>query len=57
MNIKDEQLTGKNTQIRNEEEIKKAINSLKKLREYNVENVITYHSCHSTTIPIKKLKN
>ena len=43
MNIEDGQLIGKNTPIMNEEEIKKAINSLKKLMEYDVENVITYH--------------
>ncbi len=44
MNIKNRQLTGNNTQIMNEEEeIKKAINSPKKLMEYDVENVITYH--------------
>lgn len=43
MNLEDKQLIGKNTQIINEEEIKKAINSLKKLMEYNVENVISYH--------------
>ncbi|HEX3013875.1 MAG TPA: hypothetical protein VHO92_06365 [Methanobacterium sp.] len=44
MNIKNGQLTGNNTQIMNEEEeIKKAINSPKKLMEYDVENVITYH--------------
>ena len=43
MNIEDGQLIGKNTPIMNEEEIKKVISSLKKLIEYNVENVITYH--------------
>ena len=43
MNIEDGQLIGKNTLIMNEEEIKKVISSLKKLIEYNVENVITYH--------------
>ena len=43
MNIEDGQLIGKNTPIMNEEEIKKAINSLKKLIEYDVENVISYH--------------
>ena len=43
MNIEDRQLTGKNTQIMNEEEIKKAINFLKKLMEYYIGNVITYH--------------
>jgi hypothetical protein len=43
MNIEDGQLIGKNTQIMNEKEIKKAINSIKKLMEYNVENVTTYH--------------
>ena len=43
MNIKNGHLTGNNTQILNEE-IKKAINSLKKLMEYDIENVITYHS-------------
>ena len=43
MNIEDGQLIGKNTPIMNEEEIKKAINSLKKLMEYDVENVISYH--------------
>lgn len=42
MNIEDGQLIEKNTQIMNEE-IKKAINSLKKLIEYDVENVISYH--------------
>ena len=38
MNIEDGQLIGKNTPIMNEEEIKKAINSLKKLMEYDVDN-------------------
>ena len=42
MNIKDGQLIGKNTQIINEEETKKASNSIK-LMEYNIENVIYYH--------------
>lgn len=42
MNINNGQLIEKNTQIMNEKEIKKAINSLK-LMEYNVENVISYH--------------
>ena len=40
MNIDDGQLIEKNTQIMNEEEIKKAINSFKV--EYNIENVISY---------------
>lgn len=43
MNIDNGQLIGKNTPIINEEEIKKAINSIKKLMEYDVENMITYH--------------
>ena len=42
MNIENGQLTGKNTKIMNEE-IKKAINSLKKVMEYYIGNVITYH--------------
>ncbi len=41
MNIEDGQLIGKNTQIINEEI--KAINSLKKLMEHDVENMISYH--------------
>ena len=41
MNIDDGQLIEKNTQIMNEEEIKKAINSFK--LEYNIKNVISYH--------------
>lgn len=45
MNIEYGQLIGKNIQIMNEKEIKKAINSLKKLMEYDFENVITYHGC------------
>jgi len=42
MNIEDGQLIEKNTQIMNEEETKKASNSIK-LMEYNIENVIYYH--------------
>jgi hypothetical protein len=36
MNIKDGQLIGNNTQIMNEEEIKKAIKSLKKFRLFSL---------------------
>jgi hypothetical protein len=43
MNIEDGQLIGKKTQIIDEKEIKKTINSLKKLMEYDFENVISYH--------------
>ena len=43
MNIEDGQLIGNNTKIMNEEEIKKAIISLKKFMKYEVENLITYH--------------
>ena len=56
MNIKDGQLIGNNTQIMNEEEIKKAIISLKKFMKYEVENLITYHEVLSTTIPNLKIK-
>ena len=43
MNIEDGQLFGNNTQIMNEDEIKKDIKSLKKFMEYDIENLITYH--------------
>jgi hypothetical protein len=56
MNIKDGQLTGKNTQIMNEEEIKKVINSLKKFMEYDVENLITYYGGPFHDNPNKKIK-
>jgi hypothetical protein len=55
MNIEDRQLFGNNTQIMNEEEIKKAIKSLKKFREYDVENLITYHGGPFNDNP-KKIK-
>lgn len=42
MNIDNGQLIEKNTQIMDEEEIKKDINSIK-LMEYNIENVTSYH--------------
>lgn len=43
MGFENGQLTGTNTQLLNEEDAKTAINSFKKLMEYDFENVISYH--------------
>lgn len=43
MNIIDEQLIGPNKLLLTEENAKKAVNSLRKFENYDVENVITYH--------------
>lgn len=56
MNIEDGKLFGNNTQIMNEEEIKKAIKSLKKFMEYDIENLITYHRSQFNHNPNKKIK-
>ena len=56
MNIKDGQLIGNNTQIMNEEEIKKVIKSHKKFMEYDIENLITYHGGPFKENPNKKFK-
>jgi hypothetical protein len=56
MNIEDGQLFRNNTQIMNEEKIKKAIKSLKKFMEYDVENLITYHGGPFNDNPNKKIK-
>jgi len=56
MNIKDGQLIGSNTQIMNEEKIKKPIKSLKKFMEYDVKNLITYHRGQFNENPTKKIK-
>lgn len=43
MNVLDGQITGPNEQLLNKEDAGKAINSLKKFEEYDIENVISYH--------------
>jgi len=43
MNIIDEQLVGPNKDMMSEEEAMDAINSLKKLIDYDIVNIITYH--------------
>jgi glyoxylase-like metal-dependent hydrolase (beta-lactamase superfamily II) len=56
MNVLDGQLTGPNPQILNEEDLKTALNSLKKFTEFDVENVITYHGGLFTDNPNKRIK-
>ena len=56
MNIKDGHLIGNNTQIMDEEEVKKAIKSLKKFMECDVENLITYYGGLFNDNPNKKNK-
>lgn len=57
MNIVDGQLTGPNKQIMNEEDVKTAINSLKKFKEYDIENVISYHGgLFNNNNPNQKIK-
>ena len=55
MNIKDGQLTGNNTQNMKDEEIKKAIKTLKKFKKYNVDNLITYHRVPLNNNPHQKI--
>ena len=43
MNVIEGQLTGPNVQLLDKEEAKEAMNSLKKLEEYDIETLITYH--------------
>lgn len=43
MNVIEGQLTGPNRQIMNEEDVKVAMDSLRKFEKYDVENVISYH--------------
>ena len=56
MNIEDRHFFGDNTQIMNEKEIKKPINSLKKFIEYDIENLITYHEASFNNNLNKKIK-
>ena len=56
MKIKEGQYIGNNTQIMNKEEIIKAIKSIKKFIEYNIENLITYHEDPFNYNPNKKIK-
>ncbi|MGB7968510.1 MAG: hypothetical protein WCF28_02925 [Methanobacterium sp.] len=56
MNIEDGQLFRNNTQIMNEEEIKKATKSLKKFIEYEIETSITYHADLYNNKSNKKIK-
>jgi len=56
MNILEGQLTGPNMQLLNKEEAEDAINSLKKLEEYDIENVITYHGGMFNDNPNSRIK-
>lgn len=56
MNIIDGELTGPNKQIMNEEDVKTAINSLKKFEEYDIKNVISYHGGLFNNNPNQKIK-
>ena len=56
LNVMDGQLTGPNKRTMNEEDTKMAINSLKKLEEYDIENVISYHGGLFNNNPHQKIK-
>jgi glyoxylase-like metal-dependent hydrolase (beta-lactamase superfamily II) len=56
MNVIDGQLTGPNKQIMNEEDAKIAINSLEKIEEYEIENVISYHGGFFNNNPTQRIK-
>lgn len=56
MNIINEQLTGPNKQIINEEDVKTAVNSLKKLKDYDIRYVITYHGGLFKDNPNQRIK-
>jgi hypothetical protein len=56
MNIKEGLLIGNNTQNMEKEEIKKLIKPFKKFREYNVENLLTYHLGPFNDDPKQKIK-
>ncbi len=56
MNIIDGQLTGPNKLMLTEEDAETAINSLKKLEAFDVENVIAYHGGLFNQDPNQKIK-
>lgn len=56
MNIFEGQLIGPNEQLLTKEESKKALNSLKKFEEYDVENIITYHGGLFNNDPNQRIK-
>ncbi len=56
MNTFEGQLVGPNELLLTEEDAKKAINSLKKFEEYDVENVITYHGGLFNDNPNQRIK-
>jgi hypothetical protein len=55
MNIKDGQLIGNKTQNMKELEIKKVIKTIKKFKEYNIENFITYQRVPLNNNPHQKI--
>lgn len=57
MNITDGELTGPNKLILAEEDIKTAIDSLKKLEALDIENVIAYHGGLFNSDPNQRIKN
>ena len=56
MNIIDDQLVGPNKDMMGEEEAMDAINSLKKLIDYDIVNIITYHGGLFNDKPNERIK-
>jgi glyoxylase-like metal-dependent hydrolase (beta-lactamase superfamily II) len=56
MNVIDGQLTGPNKQILNGEEVRTAVNSLKKFEKYDIETLISYHGGLFNDNPNQRIK-